>query len=242
VTIGGSVDGVLWTVASQPSTSLAAGETTTFTLQFDPEVKGSYSATVSIVNNDPQRTPFTFTIAGQGAISAPGSPTGVTAVAGVRRATISFTVPTNTGGSSIVDYTVIPTPSVGDGVTVKGTSSPIEFTGLNAGVGYTFIVVANNGEVSGSYSVASSTVTPSADPSEIIDDSLNAGRGGKVEAATVEAKDGFITNDLGGSIGVLIAIIVGVAAIAIVAFVFRHKCKRPGTSDTGKMAAETQMT
>ena len=71
----------------------------------------------------------------------PRAPTGVTAVASASSATVSFTAPTNTGGSPITSYTVTASPG---NITASGSSSPITVSGLTNGVSYTFTVTATN--------------------------------------------------------------------------------------------------
>lgn len=79
-------------------------------------------------------------ISGKGVtgLTLPDAPTSVTVTAGVSQATVSFTPPSNNGGSSIITYTVI---SPG-GQTTTGTSSPIVVTGLISGSSYTCTVTA----------------------------------------------------------------------------------------------------
>ena len=90
----------------------------------------------------------------------PQPPTAVSAVAGNAQADISFTAPTDDGGSAILDYTVTSSPG---GFTATGTS-PITVTGLTNGTPYTFTVTARNINGSSSASAASSAVTPSTVP------------------------------------------------------------------------------
>ncbi len=87
----------------------------------------------------------------------PAAPTGVTAVAGVRKATVSFTAPDN-GGSPITSYTVTSTPG---GINTTGKTSPISVTGLTNGTAYTFAVRATNASGIGPASESSPSVTPS---------------------------------------------------------------------------------
>ncbi len=89
-------------------------------------------------------------------ITAPGTPTGISASGGNGSATLSFTAPTNTGGSAITGYTVTALPG---GITATGTSSPITVTGLTNGVAYTYTVTATNAVGAGTSSGASSAVT-----------------------------------------------------------------------------------
>lgn len=60
-----------FTVIDQPQTSLIAGSSSTFEIRFVPSAAGNQQATVSIVSNDPDENPFTFTIAGQGTTPTP---------------------------------------------------------------------------------------------------------------------------------------------------------------------------
>jgi Fibronectin type III domain/Glycine rich protein len=91
--------------------------------------------------------------------SAPGAPTGVSAVPGNATATITFTPPVNNGGSAITTYTVTSSPG---NITASGGSSPITVTGLTNGTTYTFTVVATNVLGNSVSSSASNSVTPSA--------------------------------------------------------------------------------
>ena len=56
-------------VTSQPSTSVAAGGSTTFTVQFTPTASGTQSGTISFSENDTTTTsPFTFAVSGVGTV------------------------------------------------------------------------------------------------------------------------------------------------------------------------------
>ncbi|WPC40242.1 X2-like carbohydrate binding domain-containing protein [Clostridium sp. JS66] len=101
-------------------------------------------------------------------ISVPETPTIGTAIAGDAQASVTFTVPTDDGGSSITGYTVTATPAGGVSIkTASGTSSPITVTGLTNGASYTFTVTATNGVGTSAASSASNSVTPAAITTEI---------------------------------------------------------------------------
>ena len=59
-----------FSVTAQPTATVAAsGGTTTFTIEFNPSVLGTRSATVSIGNNDSNEDPYNFSIQGTGVIT-----------------------------------------------------------------------------------------------------------------------------------------------------------------------------
>jgi uncharacterized repeat protein (TIGR02543 family) len=90
--------------------------------------------------------------------TVPSAPTGVVASAGEASAAISFTAPTNAGGSSITGYVV----TASDGTTASGTTSPITITGLTNDTAYTFTVKATNANGNSVASSASASATPKA--------------------------------------------------------------------------------
>jgi hypothetical protein len=89
----------------------------------------------------------------------PGAPTIGTATAGDASASVTFTAPTNNGGSAITSYTVTSSPG---SLTGTGASSPVTVSGLTNGTAYTFTVTATNATGTGPASAASNSVTPAA--------------------------------------------------------------------------------
>ncbi len=112
-----------------------------------------------------QYTPSTasqaFIIASADGATAPGAPTGVSAVAGNGTISVTFAAPGNDGGRPITSYiaTCTPVPS-GPGITGAGTASPIFVFGVTNGVTYTCTVSAVNAIGPGVPSAPSNGATP----------------------------------------------------------------------------------
>jgi putative cell wall-binding protein len=129
------------------------------------------TATVTGLSNG---TAYTFTVKATNAngtgpassasaaitVGAPGAPTGVSATAGDRRATVSWTAPAS-NGASISSYTVTSSPE-GRTATVAGTVRSATVTGLTNGTAYTFTVKATNSRGTGPSSAASGAIRPAA--------------------------------------------------------------------------------
>ena len=92
-------------------------------------------------------------------VPVPGTPTGVAAVGGYGRATVSFTPPTG-GAEGYTVEAVDQTSPLDGGESAVGGSSPIAVTGLTGGDRYVFTVTASNGPVSGAPSAPSAPVVP----------------------------------------------------------------------------------
>jgi hypothetical protein len=119
---------------------------------------------------------------GQDGLNAPDSPTGVSATAGDTEATISFTAPSDVGGSAITGF------RVQDGTNAhgaSGASSPITVTGLTNGTGYTFNVWAINAFGYSAPSDASGSVTPEVPEQAFIVAGYNSGALQQIDVITI---------------------------------------------------------
>lgn len=109
----------------------------------------------------PLRPPAGFIRPGYDPLKVPNAPTIGTATGGDASASVSFTAPSNVGGSAITQYTAVSTPG---GLFAQGSASPLTVTGLTNGTPYTFTVWALNTYGPSPYSAASGRVTPVANP------------------------------------------------------------------------------
>ena len=105
----------------------------------------------------PLRPPAGFISAFFDPLRNPDAPTIGTATAGEASASVTFTAPTNVGGSAISAYSALSTPG---GVVGTAASSPISVTGLSNGTAYTFAVWATNTYGPSAYSASTGSVTP----------------------------------------------------------------------------------
>lgn len=103
------------------------------------------------------RYPAGFIRPGYDPLKNPDAPTGVSASGGNESASVSFTPPSNVGGSAVSAYYAVSNPG---GITASGASSPVSVTGLTTGTAYTFTVWALNTYGPGPFSAASNSVTP----------------------------------------------------------------------------------
>ena len=94
--------------------------------------------------------------------AAPGAPTITSVEVDCALATVTWSAPTNTGGSPITGYTVTTTPS-STTLTTASTTFTATFTGLTNGTAYTLRVAAVNAIGTGA-SATSSSVTPVISP------------------------------------------------------------------------------
>jgi hypothetical protein len=107
------------------------------------------------------------------ASTVPGSPTSVTGVAGSDSVTLSWLAPTENGGRVVINYIIEYSANAGNTWTTvsKPSSSQVSYvvTGLTNAVSYVFRVSAVNSVGTGSPSIVSSSVTPTANvPSQVL--------------------------------------------------------------------------
>jgi titin len=152
---------------------------TGYTVTSSPGGHTCTSATTScIVSGLTNGASYTFTVTatndvGTGPSSAasnsvipatvPAAPTDAIATRGNTQASVSWTSPTDNGGSAITGYTVTSSPG---GHTCSWTSGPLTCTvsGLTNGTAYTFTVTATNDVGTGAPSAPSNSVTPATVP------------------------------------------------------------------------------
>lgn len=103
------------------------------------------------------RSPAWFISAFFDPLKNPDAPTSPAATGGDTSASVTFTAPSNVGGSAVTGYGVISTPG---NIIGTAASSPISITGLINGTAYTFAVWATNTYGPSAFSAASGSITP----------------------------------------------------------------------------------
>jgi titin len=154
-------DGAIW--MTDPSDSLVARVTTTggFSNFFNPGINQPYGIAAGPDGSMWVANYGNNSISRIGMPNPPAPPTiGVTTAQNLA-AQVSFSAPTDNGGSPIIGYTATCTPSGGGGaVSASGTASPIRVSGLTNGSTYTCAVTASNDRGTGAPSAASNAVVP----------------------------------------------------------------------------------
>lgn len=107
----------------------------------------------------PLRPPAGFISAFYDPLKVADAPTIGAASPGDAQATVTFTAPSNVGGSAITQYYAVSDPSQ---ITGNAASSPVTVTGLTNGTAYTFRVWALNSFGPSPYSAVTGSVTPAA--------------------------------------------------------------------------------
>ena len=167
-----------WTApaGAQPSpitgyrVTASPGGQTCFTSASPPAVPATTCNVTGLTNGQP----YTFTVVTISAIGVsvpsapstpvtpvggPNPPTGVTAVAGDRSATVSWTPPASPTGGPVTSYRATSSPD-GRACTVNAPATTCTVTGLTNGQAYTFTVVAISSVGTSVSSAPSSPVTP----------------------------------------------------------------------------------
>jgi hypothetical protein len=162
--------------------------------------QGAATATVTGLSNG---TAYTFNVTATNAVgtgptsvpsaavtplAVPGAPTNVVAAPAPGSATVSWTAPTNDGGSPITGYTVTSSPG-GVVVSTSGSTSAM-VTGLDNGTAYTFTVVATNAVGIGAASIPSAAQMPATVPVAVTAVTAVAGDGSAVVGWTPPATNG----------------------------------------------------
>ena len=130
LTIGG-LNAADFTVTTAPAALVMAGSTTTVQITFDPSAPGLRSATFSLVNNDSNENPFTFSIQGTGQapeIAVSGNATDI--VSGDN--TPSLSDHTDFGSTLVAGGTVVRTYTIANVGSSDLTLGSLSIGGLNA--------------------------------------------------------------------------------------------------------------
>lgn len=145
-----------YTVTASPSSRTCTSTTTSCTVT-GLDAGTAYTFSVTATNGVGTSAASTASSAAT-TWSAPGAPTGVTAVrTGSGALAVSWTAPASNGGSAITGYTATASPG---GKTCTATTTSCSISGLTNGTNYTFTVTATNAVGTGSASSASKASHP----------------------------------------------------------------------------------
>jgi len=139
-----------------PNAALITGLPLGTAVQFQVASSNSFGTSQFSVLSAPF-TPFIPT--------APSQPQGVVATAGNKSAQVAWSAPASNGGLPVTSYTITAqlngTTPVAN-LTVSGSTTGVNFTGLTNGSLYNFVVFATNAAGASAASLPSNAVTPSA--------------------------------------------------------------------------------
>ncbi|WP_293872296.1 choice-of-anchor D domain-containing protein [Flavobacterium sp.] len=116
-----------FTIQTPPSSPIAANGITTFTVLFTPTAAGTRNATISIVNNDSTKNPYTF------ALSGTGTPQLSSVKGNATTITYGSTTPTTANWTDFSNVTVTRTYTIFNSGTIPLSIGAITFTGTNPG-------------------------------------------------------------------------------------------------------------
>ena len=119
------------------------------------------TATVTAVTALANSLPSSASASASPQATAPGSPTNISAIPSDGGATISWTAPTDDGGSPVDGYIITASPG-GATCTAVAPSTTCTITGLTNGTSYSFSAVASNDIGLSNSSTSSNSVTPAA--------------------------------------------------------------------------------
>ncbi|MFD5635755.1 fibronectin type III domain-containing protein, partial [Streptomyces sp. NPDC127077] len=153
---GAAVTG--YTVTAQPggATVTTSGATSATFAALDNGT--SYTFTVTATNRVGTSSTSTASAPVTPTPQAPGAPSDVSASPGDTQASLSWTAPSNDGGSPVTSYTVTANPGGATATTTGATSAIVP--GLKNGTAYTFTVTATNAAGISAASSPSKAVTP----------------------------------------------------------------------------------
>lgn len=172
----GSLPAGFTLLANLGSTSLAAGQSTTFSLRLDATTVGSYGTTLQLVNNDADESPFVLVLSG--VVQAPE---------------ITLTL----GGNNLAVGQAIDFGSTPVGTTVSRT-----FTVTNAGTSVLHLTTINAGGLPTGFSLASGCSTNTVNPGQSTSftvqfDAANAGSfGGAFSLVSDDSDEGSFSLQL----------------------------------------------
>ena len=135
---------------------------------------------------------WTNFVGGTASGTKPDAPTiGAAAASGVSgTATVVYTAPVNTGGTTIASYTAISTPGGITATLNQAGSGTITVTGLTNGTAYTFTVTATNAMGASVASSPSNSVTPFTVPGAPVIGTATAGKAQTTITFTAPASNG----------------------------------------------------
>ena len=165
---------VTWTAPATGGSAITGYTVTSSPDGITATTTGAKTATLVGLTNG---TAYTFTVTATNAIGTgpasapstavtpaapPGAPTSVTATPGNTKAVVTWTAPTDNGGSAITGYTVTASPGGKTATSTGATTATV--TGLINGTAYTFMVTAKNAVSTGPSSSPSAAITPAGPP------------------------------------------------------------------------------